>query len=232
MHKRSDAVMGIEDAGDAVEAETVKLEFLHEVAEVGQEEAQDLVVAVIKQARVPELVAALAALVEVEVVAAVKHVDAVQHVLARVRVDDVKQYGDAQAVGGVDELLQFFGRAVAAGYGKERRHLVAKGSVVGVFLDGHELDDIVAELVDPRQDVCGKLLVGSDAVLGRADSHVGFVHASGLGFWRGLVLEDVFFGVPEDGVVHGADVEVLGDVLDPGGYAVEVFTGLCFHGDL
>jgi hypothetical protein len=43
-------VMGVHHAGDSVEPEAIKHVLLHVEAEVGEEEAQDLVVAVIEEA--------------------------------------------------------------------------------------------------------------------------------------------------------------------------------------
>ena len=48
--------------------------------------------AVIEKTAIPELVAALAAFMKVEVVSAVEFVQAVQNVFAGVRVDDVEEY--------------------------------------------------------------------------------------------------------------------------------------------
>jgi hypothetical protein len=67
--------MSVHHAGDAVESEAVEHERVHVVTEVGQEEAEDLVAAIVEEARVPKLMPASSPLVKVEVVGAVKHVD-------------------------------------------------------------------------------------------------------------------------------------------------------------
>ena len=69
----------IHHAGDAVKPESVEHVFIHVVSEVGQEESQNLMVAVIEQARIPKFVLAFGAFVEVEVIRAVKHVDTGRH---------------------------------------------------------------------------------------------------------------------------------------------------------
>ena len=214
--------MGVENTGDTVETETVKVVLLHVESQIGQQESQDLVMAVVEQPRVPQLVTTLSTLVEVEVVATVKLVQPVQNVLASVRVNDIEQDGDAHSVRGVDQLLQLLGGSISAGSREERSDLVAERCIVCVLLDRHQLDDVVSEPLDSRQDVRGELLVCADLVLGRADTDVGFVDTGALGLRGTGVLEDVFLGVPESCVVYWTDGQILRDILDPCGQPVDV----------
>lgn len=92
--------------------------------------------------------------------------------------------------------------------------MVAEGAVVGVFLDGHELDDVVAGGGDAGEDGFRELAVGVDAGFLAAHADVGFVDAWGVdgGGVEG-VLPVVFCGrVPDlagvvvgDGVLDGAE---------------------------
>lgn len=220
---RSNTVVSVEHAGNTVETETVKVVLLHPEAEVTQQESQNLVVAVVEESAVPELVSALCALVEVEVVTAVEHVQAVKHILRSVTVNNIQEDGDAHAVGSVDELLQLIRQTVATACGEEAVDLVAETGVVCVLHDRHELDDVVAQMMDSRQCVLCELFVGSDLGVGRRDTNVGFVDTSTL-WLRGLgVLESVTLvlrRVPEARIVDGRDVQVLGDSGNPCRYAL------------
>jgi hypothetical protein len=71
-------------------------------------------------------VSALGAFVKVEVIGAVKHVDAVVDVFARVRMHHIKENGKAHLVGLVDEALELFGSAVAGRTGKKVGDLIAE----------------------------------------------------------------------------------------------------------
>mmetsp|Transcript_9850 Transcript_9850/g.28314 ORF Transcript_9850/g.28314 Transcript_9850/m.28314 type:complete len:381 (+) Transcript_9850:270-1412(+) len=121
-----DAVVLVEDTRHAVEAEAVELVLLEPPAKVGKQEAQHLPLAVVEDAAVPQVVVALRPLVEVLVRRPVEPVDAVHHVLGRMRVDDVKKHADAHAVGRVDEALERVGVAAARGGGEEVSHVVAE----------------------------------------------------------------------------------------------------------
>ena len=206
----ADAVMRVEHAGHAVEAEAVEVVLFHPKAQIREQEAQDLVVAVVEDPTVPELVATARAAVEVQRVAVVEHVEAVEHVLAGVRVHDVQQDGDAHAVRGVDQRFEVVGEAVARGGGEEGVDLVAEGGVVGVLHHGHELDGVVTELLDARERVVREFLVGRYFGVRAGDADVRFVDAGGGWFGRAGVAEVVFVRwVPEAGVVDGRDGEVL-----------------------
>ena len=53
-----------------------------------------------------------------------------------------------RAVRRIDQILEFFGRPEARGSGEEAGHLVAKRSVVGMFLNCHQLQRVVTSLDD------------------------------------------------------------------------------------
>ena len=124
---RSNSMVLVHHAGDAVEAEAIELEFLHPVAEVAQQEPEDFVIPVVEEPAVPEVVASFASLMEVEVVSPVKFVQTIKNVLAGVRVDDIKENCDTQAVGSVNQLFQVFWRTVAGARRKEACYLISEG---------------------------------------------------------------------------------------------------------
>lgn len=187
------------------------MEHLHVVAQVREQESQDLVAPVVEDAaacqrgerlgdvRVPQLVLSPGSRVEVLVVRPVKVVEPVERVDRCVRVHDVEQNGQSEPVCRVDELHEVLrrpcarqlgpgptGRTVATRRREETRNLVAKARIVGVLHDGpatrsvctirikvasaHELDRVVAELLDSREKIARELLVRPDALLRRRDS--------------------------------------------------------------
>ena len=183
-----------------------------------------LVLAVVEHPGLPGVVPAPAAGQEVLVVGAVQVVQALALVGTGVAVHHVQQHGDAQAVGLVDQVLQVLRRAVAVGGGEEVGHLVAEGGVVGVLLYGHQLDGVVAGVLDPVQGLVGEFPVGAHPglLLGHAD--VGLVDHRGLGAAHAIVIP---VG-PLEGLVrlpdlaaegHGALVQHAAG--DPGGNALE-----------
>lgn len=176
--------------------------------------------AVVEQATVPQLVAAFGTFMEVEVVAAIEHVQPIQHILGRVAVDDVEQDGDAHAVRGVNQLLQVVWESVAAAGREEAVDLVAKACIVGMLHDGHQLDDVVSQVLNPGEVVLRKLLVCSDFGFGGGNADMGFVYAGAGGLRRALVLEDVsllLWRIPKARIVDGRDAQILRDALDPRG---------------
>ena len=100
------------------------------------------------------------------------------------RVNQVEEDTQAHPVGGVDQFLQLLRRAEARRDRIKIAHVIAEGAVVGVLLNGHELDGVVAQVGDARQDVFGELGEAADLsfFLGHAD--VGFVDAQTLGARR------------------------------------------------
>lgn len=212
----ADAVVVVKHGGHTIKAETVEAVFLHPEAKVGEQESQNFVVTVVKQSAVPELVATLGALVEVEVVGVVEHVQPVKDILRCVRVNHVEQDSDTHAVRSVNQLLELVRRAVAAAGSKEAVDLVAERSVVCMLHDSHKLNDIVAQVLDTREHILRELLVRRNLWFRAGNANVRLVDPGTLRLWRAWVLPLVLCGrVPETGVVDRAHVQVLGHPLDP-----------------
>ena len=155
--------------------------FFHPVLAVGEEEVEHLVLAVVEAQRVPRgVLAAPGVVVEVEVDRAVEAPDALVLVLHGVGVDDVHDYGYAEAVGLVDEGFELVGGAETARSGEEVRHMVAEGTVVGMLLYGHDLDGVVAVGGDARQNLCAEVGVGAHAFFLLRHAYVALVDEQGL----------------------------------------------------
>ena len=159
-------MVSVQHAGDTIESETIEVVFLHPETQVAEQEAQNLVVAVVEQSAVPQLMSSLGALMEVQVVAAVEHVQTIEHVLGCVAVHHVQQHGDSHAMCSINELLEVIWEAIATARRKEAVDLVAETGVVGMLHDCHQLNSVVAQVLDAGQDVLGKLLVGRYLGLG------------------------------------------------------------------
>ena len=162
---------------------------------------EHLVLAVIEAKRIPRRVFAPLVVVEIEVVRAIEAAKAFQLVLHGVAVHDVHDHGDAHLVRLVDQLFQLVGRTETGRGGEEAAHMIAEGAIVGMLLDGHDLDGVVAILGDAGQHLLAKLAVGAHLLLARAHSDVALVDHQRVR--AGLELLDSefigFLGVPNLG---------------------------------
>ena len=192
------AVVVIEHRRDAIEAETVELILLEPELAVAEQEVEHGVLAVVEAQRVPCRVLTLAVAIEVEVVAAVEAPQALHLVLHRVRVHDVHNHRNAARVGIVDEVLELLGGAKAARGGIEARHMIAKGAIIRVLLNCHDLDSVIPVGLDARQDIGAELLVGAHRLLVLSHANVALVDEQRLHIGLELrYLELIFLaGVP------------------------------------
>ena len=93
---------------------------------------------------------------------ATKVAQAFHLVLYGMRVNDVHNHGHAILVSRVNEFLQFFGSSETARRCKERRDVIAKRAIIGMFLYSHHLNAVVSILDDTRQHIVLKLRIGSN----------------------------------------------------------------------
>mmetsp|Transcript_3077 Transcript_3077/g.5032 ORF Transcript_3077/g.5032 Transcript_3077/m.5032 type:complete len:310 (-) Transcript_3077:775-1704(-) len=220
---------------DAVETVAVELVLIHPPAGVRKEEAQSLPVAIVETARVPHPVISSLPPVEVHAIGSIKHADPVVGVFAGVAVHDVHQDHQTQAMRFVDQSLEFIGRAETTGRGEEVGHVIAEGGVIGMLLNGHDLDGIIAEVADAREHVTLELGVAVDLGLTTGHSDVAFVDTERAGLVRSAILEHVTLVrvklsrlallrrlIIDTIVLHL--VPLLSGPFDPGGDAVDPLT--------
>lgn len=227
--------MYIEHASDTIKSETIKVILVHPETQVAEQEAHNLVVAVVEQSAVPLVMATFASTMEVLVIGSVKLVQAVQNILGGVAMNDIEQYSNSQAVSGVNQLLEVLGGSISTAGSEEVVNLITKTGVVGMLHNRHQLDNIVAQIFDTGQHVSGELLVGGHTLFGGGDTDMGLVHSSTarLGWSGVLELVSLFSRrVPESSIVCGRDVQILSYVFDPRRETVNTFTRRQTKGDL
>lgn len=228
-------MVDIKHASDSVKSESIKLVLIHPEAQVAQQEPHHLMMAIVEESAVPLIMATLAAAVEVLVISAIKLVETIEHVLGCMAVDDIKEYDNTHAVRSVNELLEVLRRAISTARREEVVDLIAKTGVVGMLHDSHQLDHIVAKILDPGEHILGELLVGCNPLLGAGDTNMGLVHTSAFGLLGSRMLELVRLGgggVPEAGVIGGRHGQVLCHVLDPCGESIGTLAIGQSEGDL
>ena len=204
----AETVVPVEHRGHAVEAETVDVILFHPVFDIRQEEVFRLVLAVVEAAGSPGRMASLRTVVEVEVLATVEAREAFRLVVDAVAVDDVHHHRDALSVGVVDKALELLGRAETGAQRIEIGHLVAEGTIVRVLLQSHDLDRVVTELLDLRQDIPAEILERGHAFLLRAHADMAFIDQR-MGPFPGMAV------LPGIGLGGGPDLcgEELGHLV-------------------
>ena len=209
----AETMVKVEHGGDAIEAEPVELIVLGPAPAIGEQEMQDRGLAVVEASAVPGGVLAAVAFVKILIESAVETRDAIAFVFDAVRMDQVDDDGETEAMGSVDQFLEFLRGPKAAAGSEEAADMITEGAVVGVLEDAHDLHRIVAGGHDAGKDEVLELAVGADfrRLLRHAD--VGFVNeerplrqVAGPG-----VFPDVGRHVPD----LGGENEGLGILDDP-----------------
>mmetsp|Transcript_13633 Transcript_13633/g.30990 ORF Transcript_13633/g.30990 Transcript_13633/m.30990 type:complete len:282 (+) Transcript_13633:5258-6103(+) len=146
----------------------------------------------------------------------------------------VHENHNAQAVRGVDQVLQLLRSSRPPRRSKERRHVVSEASIVGMLSTSHELDAVVTHALDTWKDIVRKIRVRGNYREGRTHSNVGLVHLEILRLdWAGMfeLVTILDWRLPEDAVE-----EVCGVVLPckfcPGRHALDPLAIVAFDSDL
>ena len=196
-------VVPVEHAGHAVESEAVQVVFRHPVLAVGQEEVPGLVLAVVEAAGAPGGMPALGAFVEIQVLAPVETAQALGLVVHAVRMDDIHDHGDMAPVRLVHQGLELLGRAETRTQGKEIGHLVAEGAVIRMLLQGHDLDDVIAQGGHPGQHIAAELVETGHLPLLRRHADVALVDERMGPAGRAGILPDIsLLRIPDLGAEH------------------------------
>ena len=117
----------------------------------------------------------LRTLVEVQVLASVEHSEPLRHIVHGMGVDDVHDHSYPQTVSLIHQFLELFGSSESRTERKEIGNLIPERSIVRVFLQGHDLDDIVAQGSYPRKHVLAELGESGHLLLLRRHPDMAFV---------------------------------------------------------
>ena len=119
-------------------------------------------------------------------------------------------------------MLQILGGAELGGSSEEIADLIAEGAVVGMFHDGHDLNGVVTQSLDPGQGLFFEFLIGADLALFLGHADVAFVDEEVLVRLEVAVSPDELFLGSMD---HSGPADVLGilnHILGVGGDPVQI----------
>ena len=170
------AMVEVEHGGDAIEAETVEVVLIKPEAAVGEEEVEDVRLAVVEATGVPGIVPTAGAVVEVLIRRAVEKGETIALVLDGVGMDNVHDDGQAHAVRLVHQRLQLLRRAETGARGEEVGDVVAEAAIVRVLHDAHQLERVVAGLLDAGEDLLRELGVSANTFGLLRHAHVRLVN--------------------------------------------------------
>ena len=105
---------------------------------------QHFVFAVVEAERVPSRMFATCAVMEILIRGTIEITKTLQLVLHSVRVNEIHDDLDASSVRIIDERFEFVRRTETAGSCEEIRYMVSERTVIGVLLDSHDLDAVIA----------------------------------------------------------------------------------------
>ena len=125
---------------------------------------EDLRPAVIEQPGPPCGMPAFAAGQEILLIRSVLQLQSFPDVRAGMAVHDIQQHTYSGPVGLVDQVFQVIRLAVPVRCGKEVRYLVSERSVIRMLLYRHQLDGVVAQVQDARNDIVREFPVGTDSL--------------------------------------------------------------------
>ena len=196
-------VIPVNHTRHTVETETVKMIFLKPVLAVAQEEAHDLVLAVIEAAGAPGRVMPLRTFVEIQILAAVKQAKALILIAATMRVNYVHHDSDTHPVRRVHQFLELLRSAETGTQGEKVRHLIAERPVIRMLLKGHYLDCIIAQPFHPRQHILTELTERGDLTFLRTHPDVALVDERMRPAQHPVVLPRICLrGIPDLGAEH------------------------------
>ena len=119
---------------------------------------------------------AFGACMRIAMVRPIEPIDSVKNVIWSVGVNYIDNYAKAKTMRLVYEVLEIIGRALAWRGCEKTSYVVSKATVVCVFLDCHQLNTVVAQIDNPRQNLVSKFSVLCDTTMHWAHANMSFVN--------------------------------------------------------
>ena len=170
------------------------MEFFQPILTIREEEVDDFVLTIVEAEAVPSGMFATVAGIEELVGVARKVAKTFYFILHSMTLHEVHDDCNTILVGFVNELLEFFRCTKTATCSKEGAYVVTETTVIGVFLNRHNLEAVVTFLDDTGKHIEAELFVSSYTLSILSHTDMAFVNKEriALGFELRL-LPLVFF---------------------------------------
>ena len=195
----------IQNRSNCVKPEPINLKLSHPISKIGKQKPFNLVLLVVEAHGVPLGVVPFGSFVLVTEFSSVELTDAIHYIGTCMWLHYVNDYLDVELVGGIDEILKITWRTWSRGWCKEAGDMVSEGGVIGVLLDGHQLNYVIPGIPYLRKYFVSKLPVASNLTFFLGHTYVCFVNSDwSLGRKSRLrVLKNVGLrGAPENTIEH------------------------------
>ena len=137
--------------------------------------------------------------------------------------NQVHNHPKAQIMGGVDKPFECLGGSEPGRRRKKAGNLVAERSVVGMLLDGHELECVVSGCGDPRQNMLGEFIKRPRPLPFLGHAHMALVNKNRIRRYLEIpILPDIRVRRMPDLGIENQRVGILDHTPGIGGYPVSL----------
>ena len=109
-------------------------------------------------------------------ISAIKPVYAIVYIVWSVRMDNVNNYSETQLVSGVNKSLELIRSTLTRRRCKVSCNVITKWAIIGMLLNGHNLNTVVSVCFYSRKDVVRKFFVWRNFLIFWAHTYVTFIN--------------------------------------------------------
>ena len=118
---------------------------------------------------------ALPAVIEIQGLRSVEESESLSLIVDRVRMYDIHDHRDAEAMGIIDQGLELLRSTETRTQGKEVCDLIAERSIIRMLLKGHDLKGVISQLGHLRKHILAEFLECTDLLLLRSHADMAFI---------------------------------------------------------
>jgi hypothetical protein len=141
--------MIIQHARNTIKTKSVQAKRLHPIPAIGQQKGKDRYFSVIKTPGIPGGVISSVIAVEILIAGAVESAETLHLVDNRMGVNQVHQNPETHSVSRINQGFEFIGSPETGRRGEKTGHLISKRSIIGVLLEGHQLNGVISRIDNP-----------------------------------------------------------------------------------
>ena len=173
--------------------------LLHPELAVGQEEIFGLILSVIEAAGAPCRMMSLPAVVEIKCLLTIEESQSFSFIVNGMRMHDIHDYRYTESMCVIHKGLELFRSTETGAECEEVGHLIAEGTVVRMFLKGHYLKGVVAEIRHFREHILPELFECTDLFFLGSHAYMAFIDERVRSFARIGVFPLVRLRIPDLG---------------------------------
>ena len=188
----------IQHTGDPIETEAIEMKFFQPIFTIRQQKTDHFIFSIIEATGIPQSMFTPFTRIKILVIISGKTTQSFGFILDCMRMHKIHDHTDTVSMCLIDQTFQVVGCSESGTDRIKIRYLIAERTIIGMFLNPHQLNHIVPQIYNPGQYISPEFIKRRHPAILHAHTDMSFVNQRMLpSSYTGITPPVNLFGLPD-----------------------------------